>query len=97
MKDRIEHLMEEKGVNKRELARRLGILPQNVNVTLQTENLSKLQQIADAIGCDVRDFLTEPQKTQEINGYIEYDGEIYRIKTITDFNNLYNRINNDGK
>lgn len=96
MKERIEQVMTERGVTKRELARRLGILPQNVNVTIATENLSKMKQIAEAIGCDVTDFLAEPQPIQEINGYIEYEGEIYKIKSINDFNDLYNRIN-DGK
>lgn len=97
MRERIEKIMEDKGVNKRELARRLGILPQNVNVALSSENLSKLKQIADAIGCDVSDFFDKPQQPIVINGYIEYAGEIYRIKTINDYNDLYYRINNDGK
>lgn len=86
--------MAEKGITKRELASRLKILPQNVNITLQTENLSKLRQIADALGCDVEDFLTNPKAT-EINGYIEFNGAIYKIKSINDFNVL-SRIINDG-
>lgn len=96
MKDRIEQIMIQKGVSKRELAHKLGILPQNVNVTIATENLSKLRQIADAIGCDVSDFLTDKLQNT-INGYIEYNGEIYRIKNIDDFNKLAINIAHNKK
>ena len=88
--------MADRGITKRELAKRLGILPQNVNGYIATDNLSKLQKVADAIGCDISDFLSPlPQQDMaEINGYIEYNGEIHKIQTMDDFNKLYNKINN---
>lgn len=87
MKEKIEQIMTERGVTKRELARRLGILPQNVNVFITTDNLSKLQKVADVIGCDVADFISKPLQ-EEINGYIEFNGVVYRIKTLDDFNSV---------
>ena len=89
MKEKIELMMSERGITKRELAHRLGILPQNVNVTISTENLSKLKQIAAALGCSVTDFFTDTQSaTHDVNGYIEYAGKIYRIKNPQDLRNL---------
>lgn len=91
MKKRIEQVMAEKGVTKRELASRLGILPQNVNVTISTDNLSKLKQIADAIGCDVTEFLGQTNRPI-INGFLEFQGEIFAIKDLRDFFVLVRRI-----
>lgn len=90
VRKRIEEVMQEKGVTKAEFARRWGCLPQNVNSLLNTDNLSKLTKIAEKIGCEVTDFITakekEPQPT--INGYIEYNGEVHTIKSMSDLNKL---------
>lgn len=89
-RERIEEIMSEKGISKAEFARQLGIKPQNVNTLLDTDNLKKLKKIAEVIGCDVADFLVnknqEPQHV--INGFIEYDGVVYAIKSMSDLINL---------
>lgn len=90
VRKRIEEVMQEKGVTKAEFARRWGCLPQNVNSLLNTDNLSKLTKIAEKIGCDVTDFITAKEKGPQpsINGYIEFKGEIYRIKSVDDLNKI---------
>ena len=94
VRTRIEQIMQEKGVTKAEFARKWGCLPQNVNSLLETDNLKKLTKIAEVIGCDVTDFITakgkEPQPS--INGYIEYNGEVYAIKCTRDLTNLMTTI-----
>ena len=95
VRERIEEIMKEKGIPKAEFARRMNIKPQNVNVVLDTDNLKKLMKIAEVIGCDVSDFLgkknQEPQHV--INGFIEYDGVLYAIKSMSDLINLQGIIN----
>ena len=90
LRQRIEEVMQEKGITKAEFARRWGCLPQNVNTLLDTDNLKKLTKIAEVIGCDVTDFMTaNPPKPQPvINGYIEFDGVVYSIKSMSDFTKL---------
>lgn len=90
VRKRIEEVMQEKGVTKAEFARRWGCLPQNVNSLLDTDNLKKLMKIAEIIKCDVADFLTTNEKEPQpaINGFIEYNGEVYKIKNMSDFNQL---------
>ncbi len=99
VRNRIEEIMQAKGMTKAEFARIVGIKPQNVNTLLNTDNLKKLMKIAEVIGCDVADFLTvkpqEPQPT--INGYIEYNGEIYRIKSVRDLNNFFVSLQHSSK
>ena len=94
VRKRIEEVMQEKGVTKAEFARRWGCLPQNVNSLLETDNLKKLNKIAEVIGCDVTDFMTTkaPQHQHVINGYIEYDGVVYPIKSMSDFIRIQNLI-----
>ena len=94
VRERIEEIMKEKGISKAEFARRMNIKPQNVNVVLDTDNLKKLMKIAEVIGCDVSDFLVnKPQEPQHvINGHIEYDGVVYKIKSIEDLNNINDLI-----
>lgn len=97
IRERIEEIMSEKGISKAEFARQLGIKPQNVNTLLDTDNLKKLKKIAEVIGSDVADFLeNKPQEPQHlINGYIEFNGEIYRIKDVEDIKNLMTIIDKD--
>ena len=96
VRKRIEEVMQEKGVTKTEFARRWGCLPQNVNSLLETDNLKKLTKIAEVIGCDVTDFITAKEKEPQpsIYGYIEYNGVVYTIKNMSDYNKLQTIIEN---
>lgn len=87
LRQRIEEVMLANGITKAEFARKWGCLPQNVNSLLETDNLKKLTKIAEVIGCDVTDFMTtQAQQPQPvINGYIEFDGVVYQIKSLQDF------------
>ena len=47
------------------------------------------EQIAEVLGVDFSDlFVDDKQPQAELNGFVEYKGEIYRIKTKTDIENL---------
>ncbi len=99
IKLRIEEILHEKRIKKTEFAEMLGIAKQNVNTLLETRNLDKIKEIADALGVDYMDLLVEKKEDAipTINGYIEYNNQIYAIKNIEDFNNLANIINNDNR
>lgn len=94
LRQRIEEIMLAKGITKAKFASKIGCLPQNVNALLETKNLDKLVKIAEVIECDVTDFMTPkaPQPQPVINGYIEYEGEVFAIKSMADFNKLHDKI-----
>lgn len=100
IKLQIEKILHDKKITKTAFADMLGIKKQNVNMLLETRNIDKIQEIADALEVDFMDLLAvknEEDTTPIINGYIEYNNQIHAIKSIEDFNNLANIINNDNR
>ena len=76
----------------------LGVQKQNVNSILETKNLDKLQQIADVLDVELQDLiLVKENERPSINGYIEYNSQVYSIKNFEDFNNLAKIITNDNR
>ncbi len=90
IKLRIEQILLEKRITKSAFADMLGIKKQNVNTVLETRNLDKIQEIADILGVDYLELITDKKEEQKplLNGYIEYNGEIYKIANKEDVENL---------
>lgn len=90
---RIAEILKDKGISKTEFAETMGVKKQNVNLLLETNNIRKLEEIADALGVKLTDLWTDGDDTPlKINGYIEFEGEIYPIKTVDDFLRLHSNI-----
>lgn len=90
---RIAEILKEKGISKTEFAEMMGVKKQNVNLLLETNNLKKLEEIANVLGVKLTDLWTDGDDTPlKINGYIEFENEIYTIKTVDDFLQLHNKI-----
>lgn len=86
---RIEELLKEKGISKVQFAQMMNIKKQNVNVLLQTCNITKLQEIADVLQVKLTDlWVDDTNETNVLNGYVEYNNTIYKIKTVEDLTNL---------
>ena len=91
---RIEEILRSKGISKTQFAEMCGIKKQNVNTLLETNNIIKLQEIADVLGVKWTDLIEEnTTESPFINGYIEFNGEIYSIKSIEDLNNFVAIVN----
>ena len=95
VKLQIEKILHEKKITKTAFAEMLGIKKQNVNLLLETRNIDKIQEIADALGVDFNDLLFEKkvEVASSINGYVEVDSEIYPIKSREQFVTLIDKIN----
>ena len=90
---RIEEILKERGISKTQFADMMGVAKQNVNLLLNTTNTQKVEKIADVLGVKFTDlFVTDEQPQEELNGFVEYKGEVYRIKTKTDLKSLLNKI-----
>lgn len=94
IKLQIERILHEKRISKTAFADMLGIKKQNVNGVLETRNLDKIQEIANVLGVDYLELITEKQEEQKptINGFVEYNEKIYKIASREDLENLLNTI-----
>ena len=72
----------------------LGIKKQNVNGVLETKNLDKIQEIANTLGVDYLQLITDKDETPKptINGFVEYNEKIYKISSKKDLENLLQTI-----
>lgn len=90
---RIEEILKERGITKTQFADMMGVAKQNVNLLLNTNNTQKLEKIAEVLGMEFTDlFVLNNKPQEELNGFIEYKGEVYRIKTKADLIELLNII-----
>lgn len=93
IKLRIEEILKERGITKTQFADMMGVAKQNVNLLLNTNNTQKMEKIAEVLGVKFTDlFVADDQSQEELNGFVEYKGEIYRIKTRSDIVNLLGSI-----
>ena len=82
---RIEEILKERGISKTQFADMMGVAKQNVNLLLSTNNTQKLEKIAEVLEMEFTDLFVLDNKPQnDLNGFIEYKGEVYRIKTKQD-------------
>ena len=88
IKLRIEDILRERGISKTQFAEMMGIAKQNVNLLLNTTNTTKMEKIAEVLGVKFTDLFVYDGEQEELNGFVEYNGEVYRIKTKTDLENL---------
>ena len=90
---RIEEILRERGITKTQFAEMMGVAKQNVNLLLNTNNTQKMEKIAEVLGVKFTDlFVADDQPQDELNGFVEYKGEIHRIRTKSDLENLLKYI-----
>ena len=90
---RIEEILKERGITKTQFADMMGVAKQNVNLLLNTNNTQKLEKSAEVLGVKFTDlFVADDQPQDELNGFVEYKGEIHRIRTKSDLENLLKYI-----
>ena len=86
---RIEEILRERGITKTQFADMMGVAKQNVNLLLNTNNTQKMEKIAEVLGVKFTDlFVVNDQPQDELNGFVEYKGEVYRIKNKADLENI---------
>ena len=88
IKLRIEEILRERGISKTLFAEMMGIAKQNVNLLLNTTNTTKMEKIAEVLGVKFTDLFVYDGEQEVLNGFVEYNGEVYRIKTKADLENL---------
>ena len=99
IKLRIAEVLAEKGISKTEFARLMGIQKQNVNALLETNNIRKIEEIAEKLGLKFSNLVTDtesdPQPT--VSGYIELAGAIIKISSVEDIEMVLERLKASGR
>ena len=93
IKLRIAELLIEKGISKTRFAEMMCVQKQNVNLLLNTNNIQKLEQIAEALGVELSDLFVNDKPVEDaVNGFVEFRGEIYRIQSKADLEDLLKKM-----
>jgi transcriptional regulator with XRE-family HTH domain len=89
---RIKEICKEKGIKMSEIAEKIGISPVNLSASLNgNPTLSRLEKVAAVLGVQVKDLFTDEEPIS-INGYIEINGDIYKIKCSEDIGKIFNMV-----
>lgn len=91
---RIEDMLRERGISKTQFAEMMGVAKQNVNLLLNTNNIKKVEEIANKLGVKFSDLVvdTDNNPQQQVTGYIEFAGEIIKISTVSDIEQVLEKI-----
>ena len=64
-KEQIERVLQERGMKKQDLAKKLGVRPSTLSETMRRGKMNNdtLRRYAEAIGCDMADLVPREQTT----------------------------------
>jgi len=92
---KIKEILKERGMTMLQLAEELGIHRTNLSTSLSgNPTLSRLDQIAKILDVKLTDLFREDEgvKEKKLNGFVEFDGEIFRINAVEDLVELLNKV-----
>lgn len=90
-------------ITNEDLAKKCGLSTMSIFRIINNKDynptISTLEKICKAIDLKINDFID--RESNEINGFLEYDGIIYKINSLSDLFNFYTKITtkliNNGK
>lgn len=86
---RVNELLKEKKMTMAELAKEIGINRVNLYNSLNgNPTYSRLKEVADVLGVEISELFKKNTEGVSVNGYIEIDGEIYKVSSLKDIKNL---------
>ncbi|GAB5400154.1 MAG: hypothetical protein Aureis2KO_17390 [Aureisphaera sp.] len=91
----IKECIKNKGIGYKELGEIVGLTKTSIAriaAGKQTPNFVTLAKIANALDVEVKELFKSTEEHKRINGFIEFDGNIYPVKNITDLNKLIKLI-----
>ncbi len=95
MKLRVKEICKSLKITQKELAERMGMLPESLNRILSGGNptLMTLQNIAKSLDVHVSDLFDDEKEGIRVNGYVEVDNVIHKINSKDDLDKLYDKLN----
>jgi len=92
---RIKELLKLRGMTLTELSVRMNIHRVNLSSSINgNPTLERLMEIAEILEVNVSELFTTKLEINEVNGFLEFEGEIYKIIKLSDLENLVEKIKN---
>lgn len=88
---KVKEIAKAKGITMADIAHKLKISPVNLSASLNgNPTLSRLQEVAEILGCSVSEFFDAPPK--EVWGHLDFNGRMYRVESLDDLLYIANSI-----
>lgn len=88
-----DDILRSKGISKTDFAEMMGIKKQNVNALFQTKNILTLRKAAKVLDVPFELLISSADEPDiEINGYIEVNGKMVKVKDRNDIVNLLSEL-----
>lgn len=90
---RVKEILEERGLLMKDFADQIGITRETLTRALKgNPQYSTLKAIAEGLDVPITDLFKQSEVKSDINGYVEYQGKVYIIKSLEDLNKLTETI-----
>ena len=91
MELRVKKILKQQGITQRELASRMKMMPEALSRVLSGGNptMTTLENIAKALGVGIEELFEDERVEKKISGFLEFDGEIFRIQSKKDLDRFY--------
>lgn len=90
---RVKEILEERGLLMKDFADQIGITRETLTRALKgNPQYSTLKAIAEGLDVPITDLFKQNEVRSDINGYVEYQGNVYIIKSLEDLNKLTETI-----
>jgi transcriptional regulator with XRE-family HTH domain len=82
---RIKEILKLRGMTMMDLAERLGINRVTLSSSINgNPTITTLEKIANILEVDLAELFAKPVVENVVTGYLEYNGEIHKIESISD-------------
>lgn len=92
-----EEMLRNAGMNKAQFSERMGIARQNVLKLFETKNVITLMKAADILNLPLLNLIygNESECGHAIDGFVEVDGKIHRLRTKQDIENILSMLQDE--
>lgn len=97
---RIDEILKEKNISNSEFATMIGVSETSASAFKSGKTKPKfdtLVKIAEVLNVDIRQLFKPTKGNSLLNGFVEYQDEIYRIYSKEDLENLLAIVNKDNE
>lgn len=96
LQSKVEAILKEKHLTKVGLASALGLPKQNVDRIFNSQKMPQMLIMAQYLGITLDELLDTNQihKSCQIDGFLEIDGQIFRVKSIGDLQHIFEIVKN---
>ncbi len=92
---KVKSICKQQGITLKELAERMNVSAEVVSRMLSENGnptLSSLKNVAKALDVEVYELFDDFDSSEMVRGYLEIDGEIYRISNFNELKAVYEKL-----